>query len=116
FAEVRDDPPDSCVDQCEDMLTGSCVGTLRNRQIGDASVEWRRYAAVVEVVLRRVDGGLFARQLFYERLERCYTVRRLLHLLMTLLDDRFGLFVLRLCGQKACLGQRDLRLGLVRRL
>ena len=59
FTEIRDGPPYARVNQGEDMLSGRCIGALRNGEVGDASIEGSGDPAVVEVVLRGIDRGLF---------------------------------------------------------
>ena len=113
FTEVGDDPPDAGVDEGEDMLARGCVGSLGKGQVGDPGIEWGEDTAVVEVVFCRVDGGLLAESLSFERFESGDVVRCLLDLLVALLEQGLRLLVLCLGGQEAGLGQFQLRFRLV---
>src|SRR5580692_263007 len=84
--EVRHNPPSSRIDESEYLLPCMCIGTLGDRHVGNAGIEWCIHFGMVEVVLRRFDSRASSRTLCYQWLQGEYTVRGLLYLLVALFE------------------------------
>src|ERR1700722_2924120 len=116
FSKIGHGPPSSLIDQRENLLARVRVGSFGNGEIGDAALKWSDELAVVEVVLRQVDCGTASAALCRQWLQCCYGMRCLLHLLVALLELRFGLLVLSQCGIELRLREHQLRTSLLQRL
>ena len=57
FTKIGNGPPDSRVDERENLLASMCISSIGDREVGDAAIEGSNVSAVFEVVLCKVDGG-----------------------------------------------------------
>src|ERR1700723_1208017 len=96
LAEVRDGPPDTRIDQSEDLLASVGVSALRDIQVRHTCVERRVDPAIIEIVFGSSDRRSAALTLSGQRVDGEHTVLRLAELRMALLDYGLGLLILRL--------------------
>src|ERR1700733_16166058 len=91
LAEIRQHPPDTRVDQSENLLSHVSIGALGNDEVSYTCIEWSVDAALVVVVLGVGDGGDASLPLRHEGIEGKYAGLRLLKLRCTLVCRGPGL-------------------------